>query len=58
MHSLPCIERQDGQVANLDRDVREILHLATDAPPSNGPAQRRSKKTSGKCSVLPNRGCR
>lgn len=58
MHSLPSIEHQDGQVANLDRDVREILHLARDAPPSKGPAQRSSKKTSGKCSVLPNRGCR
>jgi len=57
MHSLPSTEGQDGQVTNLDREVREILHLAEDAPPSKGPTQRGSKKASGKCSVLPTRGC-
>jgi hypothetical protein len=57
MHSLPSIERHDGELANLDRDVTEILRLAKHAPPSNGP-HRYSKKTSGKCSVLPNRACR
>ena len=57
MHSLPSIKRQDGELANLDRDVTEILRLAKHAPPSNGP-HRGSKKTSGKCSVLPNRACR
>jgi hypothetical protein len=54
MHSPSSSER----IAALDRDVREILRLAMDASPSNGPAHRDSEKTSGKCSVLPDRACR
>jgi len=58
MHSPSSSERQDINVAGLDRDVRKILGLAMDAPPSNGPTHQYSKKKSGKCSVLPNRACR
>jgi hypothetical protein len=58
MYSPSCSERQDSKVAGLDRDVRKILRLAMDAPPSNGPTHRYSKKKSGKCSVLANRACR
>ncbi len=57
---------EDSKIADLDRNVSEILRLAMDAPPSNGPVHRDSEKTSGKdfeetsskCSVLPNRACR
>jgi hypothetical protein len=55
MYPLPSNKRQD---ADLDRDIRKILRLAIDAPPSNALAHRRSKKTSGKCSVLSNGACR
>jgi hypothetical protein len=56
MHSPSPNEQQDSKIAALDRDVREILHLAMDASPSNGSAER--GKSSGKSTVRPNRVCR
>jgi hypothetical protein len=44
MHS-PCADGlQDGEVAGLDRDVRKILCLAMDAPPSPGSQPPRSAR--------------
>jgi hypothetical protein len=55
MHS-PSSASQDRRIAALDRDVREILRLAKDASPSDGPADR--VKSGGKRCVRPNSVCR
>ncbi len=57
MHS-PSSEPQEGKIAALDREVREILRLAMDAPSSTGPVERGFGQSNGKCSVRPNPVCR
>jgi hypothetical protein len=53
-----CPSSGEHQAAVLDKDVKKILRLAMDAPPSRGPAERGSKKkTHGKCSVRVDRAC-
>jgi hypothetical protein len=57
VHSPSPDGHQKSKTAALDKDVKKILRLAIEAPPSRGPAKR-SKKTSGKCSVRLDRACR
>ena len=58
VHSPSSGEHQGSKTAALDEDVKKILRLAMDAPPSRGPAERGSEKTGGKCSVRLDRTCR
>jgi hypothetical protein len=58
MHSPSSSEPQDSKTAALDREVTELLRLAMDAPPSNGPVERDFGQSSGRCSVRLNRVCR
>jgi hypothetical protein len=52
MHPSPA-----GGHGDLDQDVREILHLAMAAPPSNQPAERDVQETRGKCRPKSRGGC-
>jgi hypothetical protein len=49
---------EEGKTVALDEDVKKILRLAMDAPPSRGPVELGSENMSGKCSVPPDRTCR
>jgi hypothetical protein len=57
MHSPSSSERPGRRVAALDREIREILRLALDAPPSTGPADRYSAKRISRRCVIPKRVC-
>jgi hypothetical protein len=57
MHSPLSSERQ-SKITALDRDIKEILRLGMNAPPSNGPADRGLRTPNGKCSVRSDRVCR
>jgi hypothetical protein len=58
VHSSSAGGHQKSKTAALDKDVKKILRLAKEASPSRGPAERGSKKTSGKCSIRLDRVCR
>jgi hypothetical protein len=58
MHSPSSVEHQENENAALDEDVKTILQLAMDAPPSRGPTERGYENVNGKCSVRPDRACR
>jgi hypothetical protein len=57
MHSPSFRRRQDSKIAALDREVEEILRLAMETPPSNGPADC-AQKPRGRCSVQLDPVCR
>jgi len=56
VHSPTSHDHQDIDATALDRDIRKILRLATEAPASHGPSGR--PKFSGKSSMPPNLVCR
>jgi hypothetical protein len=58
VHSPSSGEHQGSETAALDKEVKRILRLAMDAPPSEGPAERGFKKTRGKCSARVAHACR
>jgi hypothetical protein len=53
IHSPSPAGRRQNKIADLDRDVRKILHCATAAPPSNAPTERDFRDTTRKCRVRP-----